>query len=128
MAYLAGFLADKFDVSVEQSAARADERAANTAEDIIRNTVSYDSVTIRNKKISLKRGKVHYALIPTYLLTIRWENGQYMFAVNGQTGKVVGELPSSKQKERKEFLKSFLAVLIIGIPVLSFLMYTILSM
>lgn len=128
MAYLAGFLADKFDVSVEQSAKRADERAANTAEDIVRNTVSYDSVTIRNRKVSLKRGKVHYALIPTYLLTIRWENKQYMFAVNGQTGKVVGELPSSKEKERKEFLKSFLATLIIGIPVLSILMYMIFSM
>ena len=128
MAYLAGYLADKFDVSVEQSAKRADERAANTALDIIRNTVSYDSVAIRNQRVSLKRGKVHYALIPTYLLTIRWNKGQYMFAVNGQTGKVVGELPSSQEKEKKEFLKSFLATLIIGIPVLSFLMYMVMSM
>jgi DNA-directed RNA polymerase subunit RPC12/RpoP len=125
MAYLAGFLADKFDVSVEQSAKRADERAANTAEDVVRNTVGHDMAVIRHKKVSLTRGKVHYALIPTYLLTIRWNDGQYLFAVNGQTGKVVGELPSSQEKERKEFLKTFLTAVVVGIPVLSILMYLV---
>ena len=125
MAYLAGYLADKFDVSVEQSAKRADERAVNTAEDVVRNTVSYETAVVRNKKVTLKRGKVHYALIPTYLLTIRWNEGQYLFAVNGQTGKVVGELPSSQEKERKEFLKTFLTAVIVGIPVLSILMYLV---
>jgi DNA-directed RNA polymerase subunit RPC12/RpoP len=126
MAYLAGYLTDKFDVSVEQSAKRADERAANSAIDILKNTVQHEVSTIRSKTVALKRGKVHYALIPVWLLTIRWEEKQYMFAVNGQTGKVVGELPSSEQKARKEFWKSFAITLAAGIPILSILMYVLL--
>ena len=64
-AYLPGFLADKYDVSVEDSQERADSRCAGTLVDAMRDTVvGYDGCFVENQDIKLKRGKVHYALLP----------------------------------------------------------------
>ncbi len=94
--YLPGFLADKYDVSVEESTKRADKRAENTAVDKLREDVTgYSGCTELSRKISLKRGKVSYAMLPVYLLNISWKEKKFLFAVNGQTGKVSGNLPIS---------------------------------
>ena len=98
-AYLPGYLADKYDVSVEESSPRADERACNTAADTMRKDVTgYDTCTEKSRKVNLKRGKVSYAMLPVYLLNIDWKGQKFLFAVNGQTGKTVGNLPISKAK------------------------------
>lgn len=98
-AYLPGFLADKYDVSVKDSQKRADTRCASTLEDALRGTVTgYDSCTLEHKQIDLKRGKVHYALLPVWMLHTKWNGQDFLFAMNGQTGKMVGDLPTSKGK------------------------------
>ena len=98
-AYLPGFLADKYDVSVKDSQKRADTRCASTLEDALRGTVTgYDSCTLEHKQIDLKRGKVHYALLPVWMLHTKWNGQDFLFAINGQTGKMVGDLPTSKGK------------------------------
>ena len=38
-----------------------------------------------------------YALYPVWLLTTQWNGKPYTFAMNGQTGKFVGDLPVDKQ-------------------------------
>ena len=98
-AYLPGFLADKFDVPVEQCQSRAEERCSGTLEQALRNTVEgYESVDLRHKDITVRRGKVHYALLPVWLLDTKWKGKDFLFAVNGQTGKTVGDLPVDKLK------------------------------
>ena len=98
-AYLPGFLADKYDVSVKDSQKRADTRCASTLEDALRGTVTgYGSCTLEHKQIDLKRGKVHYALLPVWMLHTKWNGQDFLFAMNGQTGKMVGDLPTSKGK------------------------------
>ncbi len=98
-AYLPGYLADKFDVSIEDSSPRADERCRQTLRDSLRSTVvGYTTVTQRSANIHLQRGKVHYALMPVWLLSTRWQDQNFLFAINGQTGKAVGELPMDKGK------------------------------
>ncbi len=98
-AYLPGFLADKYDVSAEESAPRADERAANTAVAAMRADVrGYQFVLEKNHQVNLHRSRVHYGLLPVYLLGTMWEGKQYLFAMNGQTGKLVGDLPVDKRK------------------------------
>ncbi|MFQ7552839.1 MAG: hypothetical protein ACLRMZ_24320 [Blautia marasmi] len=53
--YLAGYVADKYDVSAEESAERANQRVRKAAEDAFRDTViGYDSVT-RRYPYSVKR-------------------------------------------------------------------------
>ena len=46
----------------------------------------------------MKRGKVHYALLPVWMLHTKWQGKDYLFAMNGQTGKLVGDLPVDKRK------------------------------
>jgi len=113
--YLPGFLADKYDVSVEESMSRADERCANTFEAELRKTVdTYESVINVGKDVHLKRGKVHYALMPVWLLNTKWKGKDYLFAMNGQTGKLVGDLPMDKGKYRRLFFAIAMGLSIIS--------------
>ena len=64
-AYLPGFLADKFDVTAEDSRQRADSRCAGTLRSALEKTVSgYETCSARESNTTIKRGKVHYALMP----------------------------------------------------------------
>ena len=95
-AYLPGFLADKFDVPVEQCRERADKRCEGTFAAALRRTVKhYDTCTVKELNVNLKRGKVHYALMPVWMLNTKWKGKDFLFAMNGQTGKLVGDLPVS---------------------------------
>ena len=46
--------------------------------------------------IALRRGKVHYALLPVWMLSTKWHGQDFLFAMNGQTGKLVGNLPTDR--------------------------------
>lgn len=98
-AYLPGFLADKYDQEPEACYERADERAGNTAADLVARTVSgYSSVTPLGKRIHIRRGRVSYALLPVWMLATSWNGERYLFAMNGQTGKLIGDLPASGKR------------------------------
>ena len=98
-AYLPGYLADISDVTTEEGAVRADRRCANTTEDVIRSDVhGYSEVVTRSRNVYINRGKVEYALLPVWILKTKWMNKDYLFAMNGQTGKLVGDLPVAKSR------------------------------
>ena len=97
--YLPGYLANKYDVSLEECASRADERATNTVVDAVRDTVvGYDSAIPVARHVYLRRGTAHYALFPVWMLSTRWNGKNFLFAMNGQTGKLIGDLPVSRAK------------------------------
>ncbi len=96
-AYLSGYLADKYDVDSEASIARANQRIKRSTEDAFRSTVvGYTTVIPESSSVSLQNGAAHYALLPVWLLGTVWNGQRYTFAVNGQTGKVAGNLPMDK--------------------------------
>ena len=98
-AYLPGFLADKYDVTVEESHDRADGRCSASLEGALRRTTTaYDSCIPLRQDIRLRRGKVHYALLPVWMLHTKWNGKDFLFAMNGQTGKLVGDLPTDMGK------------------------------
>ena len=108
-AYLPGFLADKYDVSVADSRDRADTRCAASLEMALRRTADqYDACIPLNQNIRLKRGKVHYALLPVWMLHTKWNGKDFLFAMNGQTGRLVGDLPTDMGK----FWTTFAAIAI----------------
>ena len=93
-AYLPGFLADKYDVSVDDGMVRADLRCQKSLEQELETTVKgYTSVSPLRRNIRLRKGKVHYALLPVWLLNVNWQDKTYLFAINGQSGKIVGAVP-----------------------------------
>lgn len=107
-AYLSGYLADKFDVGTKESLPRANSRVRNTTEDAFRSTVvGYAAVTTRNSSIHTNNGQIRYALLPVWILNTKYEGKIYTFAMNGQTGKMIGELPIDKRKSKKYFFAAF---------------------
>lgn len=117
-AYLAGYLADKYDVDAEQSIERANERIKRSAEEAFASTVQgYTSVVPETSSVKLHGGKAKYALYPVWLLNTTWNGQKYTFAMNGQTGKLVGDLPVDKSLARKWTigLTSLCSVAIYGI-------------
>ncbi len=110
-AYLAGYVADRYDVEENDCLVRAKERVKQSTEDMFRNTVKgYTSVVPEHSNINTKQGKANYVMYPIWLLTTKWNNEDYIFAMNGQTGKFVGNLPADKGLMRKAFIKMFAIV------------------
>ena len=115
MAYLPGFLADKYDLDAENCAQRAQERCRNSAIAAMQNTVTgYNSNTVEQAQVQMQRSNVSYALLPVWLLSTRWQDKNYLFAMNGQTGKLVGDLPVSKGRLALLFAGLFAIFAVLG--------------
>lgn len=96
-AYLPGYLADKYDVTIDDSRDRADTRCRETLAQALRDTVTgYGACVTEREDIALRRGKVHYALLLVWMLSTKWRGQDFLFAMNGQTGKLVGDLPTDR--------------------------------
>ena len=97
-AYLAGYFADKYDVDAEASKQRANERIKKSTEDFLSTSVSggYATLIPKGSNISLRNSKAKYALYPVWILNTTWKGEKFLFAMNGQTGKFVGDLPVDK--------------------------------
>ena len=93
-AYLSGYLADKYDVDAQQSTDRARERMKESAQDVLRDTVKgYAAVIPENTNVRISGGDAKYALYPVWILNTTWRGKKYIFAMNGQTGRMTGDLP-----------------------------------
>ena len=121
-AYLPGFLADKYDMDAAACVPRADERVRNSAAQALASTVvGYSSVKAEHTDIRLKHGKVKYALLPVWMLHTRWNGQNFLFAMNGQTGKLIGDLPVDKKKYWLWFFCIFLPAAIVLLVLISLL-------
>lgn len=95
-AYLSGYFAEKHDVDAEQSVTRANARVRRSVDErLAASTLGYEAVTTESSNVRIRNGEVAYALLPVWLLNTLWKGTRYTFAMNGQTGKFVGDLPIS---------------------------------
>lgn len=93
-AYLPGFYADKYDVTKEQNAGRIRSRVEFSTEAELRGTViGYTGCTTLRCETDCREEAVKYAMLPVWMLNTKWKDQTYLFAMNGQTGKLVGNLP-----------------------------------
>jgi hypothetical protein len=115
-AYLSGFLADRYDVPSETCVEEANGRIKRTAENLLYETaMGYTTVRAEHSAVRSHGGRVRYALLPVWLLTTNWNGNTYTFAMNGQTGKFVGNLPVDKKA-----YWSWLGGLAVGITAVAF--------
>jgi predicted RNA-binding Zn-ribbon protein involved in translation (DUF1610 family) len=98
-AYLPGFLANKYDQDAEFCCKRANDRIRESTKDAFASTATgYTTLTPEYTDIKLKKGDINYAMMPVWLLSTKWADKNYLFAMNGQTGKLVGDLPVDWRK------------------------------
>lgn len=124
-AYLAGYVADKYDVSSDASENRANERIKASAVSRLRSTVNgYATVKTENTGVHLNNSSARYGLLPVWILNTKWKDQNYTFAMNGQTGKFVGNLPMDKSLRTKYFFAytGIVSAVFIGLSVILHLM------
>ena len=104
MGYLAGFLANKYNVSADEDRDRAINRMKTTISTNVRNTVSgYNTVRTVSENCTTREESTKYALYPVYILNTSFNGNNYLFAMNGQSGKFVGNLPFSLKQAMKYY-------------------------
>ena len=99
MEYMPGYLANKYDVTKEESRGRADDRAVQSFRAALKDSVkNYNSVRVMKQKEKIHPDKAEYGMLPVWLLSSNFQGKNYLFAMNGQSGKMIGDLPISKAK------------------------------
>ena len=105
MGYLAGFLANKYNVPSKDCKPRAIQRMNATLVADFRKTMSkYSSLRTLSENTGIVESSDKYALYPVYMLNTSWNGKNYLFAMNGQSGKFVGNLPCSYLKALKYYI------------------------
>ncbi len=97
--YLSGYLANRYDVPQEDVKPIIERRMTTSADNLFKKTVQgYNDVYLSSSDIRPAASSVDYYLYPVWLFNLSWEEKRYVFAMNGQTGKVAGNLPLDKSK------------------------------
>ena len=110
-AYLAGYFADRYDVEAKDSQERVTQRIRKSAEAAMSQDMEhYTSVNMAHSDIHILNAEYMYVLYPVWLLSTTWNGEHYLYAMNGQTGKMVGDLPADKQAFWKYVLSRGVAI------------------
>ncbi len=97
--YLSGFLADARDIPEKNACDEAIEEARGYAAQLMRGRQSFDTLTGKTTFHPVKAA-ARYVLLPAWVLTYRASKDgvPYYYLMNGQTGRVCGQLPINKAK------------------------------
>jgi DNA-directed RNA polymerase subunit RPC12/RpoP len=120
MPYLAGYISEKYDFDDEQMLPRIKSRVSDYVDSYIRSTINgYNTVSFIRKDINVRKKRADYTLLPVWMVCYDYRQAEHIFAMNGQTGKIVGKPPLSKGK---------IAAWFAGISAGSFLIFRVLTM
>lgn len=117
MSYLAGFQAEKRDIEKSDIAQAVQQRMAQYSQQLLKDTMSgYSGIRVESYDEHIDLESWNYTLLPVWIVTYKYKDKIWPFAINGQTGKTYGELPTSKGR---------LAILVIIIAIIIFVLGTI---
>ena len=121
-AYLSGFLAEKYDVDEETSFKDAEERSLNSARDTIKDDMGMGIKTIVNDTLASTKLLTKYVLLPVWMINVKYKDKFYTFAMNGQTGEFVGNIPVDKKKAFIYGILTFIITFIL-VVLISYIFY-----
>lgn len=96
--YLSGFYSDCSDEEASMVDYKASLRAKEVFEDKIIESVNASSKKIVANKPQFKVNAKTYMMIPVWFMIFKYLGKDYTIMVNGQTGKLVGAVPTQKHK------------------------------
>ena len=123
MSYLAGFFAERFDKDSDEVRQRADERIMTSALYMVDSKASSGYTGVERKANGLTASPMtsKYVLLPVYTFDVNWKGQKFTFAMNGESGKVVGEIPTDKGKVLRLRWLSFAAAAALIVLIMHFL-------
>lgn len=98
-AYLSGFFAEKYDTEADTVSKIACNRAKETAKDTMYNdSHGFSTKIITNNSLAPEVIEHKYVLLPVWMVNVKYQNKYYIFAMNGQTGEFIGNIPLNTGK------------------------------
>lgn len=103
-AYFSGFMAERRDRELSEFEPELAREVQQYSRNLMQKSIGggYNQITVKNFRADVDDRKEHYLLFPVWTLTYRKSDKKddkiYYYAMNGQTGKVCGELPVSMKK------------------------------
>ena len=98
--FLAGYLAEKYDVPAKDCEGRVRARLegsfGNELREFIPDGYTYEGYD--GSGVKIKDCKVKYALFPVWILNTVYKGKPFQFMMNGQSGAIAGKLPVDKAK------------------------------
>lgn len=98
--YLTGFLAEKYDAQPKDMydviRARLDNYCHQIAEKVKFEDCDAFTYNSSYTYINYNNYRVLYCLLPIWFLNVKYNDKDYKFAINGQTGEVCGTVPASR--------------------------------
>ena len=92
--YLSGHFAEAPTTKESDMQNSLFRRLKPAAEQTMLNTISgYDNVSLSSSDVSVDRAESEYVMLPAWMFLTTFKGKEYLFAINGQTGKFAGELP-----------------------------------
>lgn len=97
--YMSGFYAEKYNMPADAVENRAHRKMSDDAAALLKASYSgYNSVRSINQDTRVMRNSSCFGLLPVWKYQYTYNGQDYPFYVNGQTGKIVGEVPVSIKK------------------------------
>ena len=125
-AYLSGFYAEKFDQEGQAVFNEVGERAINSAKDTLKEdtTRQYTSKVISTTNLTATELKREYVLLPVWMVNVKFKNKMHLFAMNGQTGEFIGDIPLDGRRVVRYSIMIFLitAIIVMVVSYIFFLM------
>ena len=84
----------------------------------------YTAKQITSNTLAATESKKEYALLPVWMVNVKYKNKMYLFAMNGQTGEFIGDIPIDKTKVVISSIGLFV-VLFFVILLISYIIYII---
>ena len=117
MPYLQGFCAKKRDLDRDMLTTEVRERMKGYSESLLKDTINgYSKVLTDSLDLHINSSHWEYTLMPIWILTYKKGKKTFVYAMNGSTGKIYGELPVSPWK-----LAIFGTLVTAAVAVISFL-------
>jgi predicted RNA-binding Zn-ribbon protein involved in translation (DUF1610 family) len=93
--YLAGFHAEEYAVGLEEGWQKADQRVRSEQDNRCRRDIPGDTHRSYESQHQLYEQTYKHVLLPLWIAAYRYQDKTFRFLVNGQTGEVQGEAPTS---------------------------------
>ena len=93
--YMSGYEAERVNFAEDELRERVETKARGDSEELLDGTINgYTTCIPVHKDISLSKTKAYFALLPVWVYRYPFRGEEYIYYVNGQTGKVIGKTPT----------------------------------